>query len=80
MGIFDFWGVIKAIINPTSSYKNMLDKIESDNEGAIGDRFHGENSVKPEHHFNHLVKDIMNYFVEDLSVEDGDETITEDNR
>lgn len=80
MGIFDLFGIIGSIIDPASSYDDMQDKIESDNEDVIGDRFHVSDGVEPEHDFNDLVTDIMNDFVNNPDTEDGKGIITDDNR
>ncbi len=80
MSIFDFFGVVKAIINPTSSYKKMLDKMESDNEDIIGDRSHISDGVEPEQDFNGLVTDIMNDFDGDSDTEDCNAIIIDDVR
>lgn len=61
MSIFDLLG-IRAIFAPTSSYKNMLDKIESNKEDVINDCVDRVESVEPEQDFNDLVADIMNDF------------------
>ena len=60
MGIFDFFGIIEAIIAPTSSLKRMQDKIGFNKEEAVRDSHHDVESVEPEHGFNGLLTDYVN--------------------
>lgn len=60
MGIFDFFGIIGAIIDPTSSLKEMQDKIGFNKEEAVRDSHHDVESVEPEHGFNGLLTDHVN--------------------
>lgn len=80
MGIFDFFGIIGAIIEPTSSYNEMKDNIESNKEGTIKDFYPEAESVEPEQDFNGLMTDIMNDFDDDSDTEDGNAIITDDIR
>lgn len=73
MGIFDFFGIIEAIIDPISSYKEMKDNIESNKEETIND----SDSVEPEDNFNSLVTDIMNDFDDSHDSKDDDVFITD---
>ncbi len=77
MGIFDFLGgfLIGAIIDPTSSYEEMQDKIEPNKEETIND----SESVVPEDDFNSLVTDIMNDFDDSHDRKDSDVIIADDN-
>lgn len=74
MGIFDLFGGILKIIDPTSSYEEMQKKIESNLEEAIND-----DNIEPEYDFNDLVMDIMNDYDKNPDTEDGDVLITDDN-
>lgn len=80
MGIFDYFGIIGAIIEPTSSYNEMKDNIESNKEGTIKDFYPEAESVEPEQDFNGLMTDIMNDFDDDSDTEDGNAIITDDIR
>lgn len=80
MGIFDFFGIIGAIIEPTSSYNEMKDNIESNKEEIIKDFYPDVESVEPEQDFNGLMTDIMNDFDDDSDTEDGNAIITDDIR
>ena len=60
MGIFDFFGIIEAIIDPTSSLKEMQNKIGLNKEEAVRDSHHDVESVEPEHGFNGLLTDHVN--------------------
>lgn len=80
MGTFDLFGIIESIIDPTSSYKEMQDKIESNKEESIKDCHPEVESVEPEQDFNGLKTDIMNDFDDDSDTEDGNAIITEDIR
>lgn len=74
MGIFDLFGGILEIIDPTSSYEEMQKKIESNLEETIND-----DNIEPEYDFNDLVMDIMNDYDKNPDTEDGDVLITDDN-
>ena len=74
MGIFDLFGGILKIIDPTSSYEEMQKKIESNLEETIND-----DNIEPEYDFNDLVMDIMNDYDKNPDTEDGDVLITDDN-
>lgn len=56
MGIFDYFGIIGAIIEPTSSYNEMKDNIESNKEETINDSA----SVELEQDSNILLTDLIN--------------------
>ena len=56
MGLFDFFGIIEAIIEPTSSYNEMKDNIESNKEETIND----SESVELEQDSNILLTDLIN--------------------
>ena len=68
MSIFDSFGgfLIGAIIDPASSYEEMKDKIETNNEETINDC----ESIDPEDNFNSLVMDIKNDFDDDSDADD----------
>ena len=72
MGIFDFFGIIEAIIDPTSSLKEMQDKIGLNKEEAVRDSHHDVESVEPEHGFNGLLTDHVNdILVYDVKTEEN---------
>ena len=75
MSIFDFFGefLIGAII-PTSSYEEMKDKIETNNEETINDC----ESVEPEDDFNSLLMDIKDDFDDDSEADDTEGIISDD--
>ena len=79
MGIFDLFGGILEIIDPTSSYEEMQKKIESNLEETINDDNYDVVSIEPEDDFNDLVMDIMNDYDKNPDTEDGDVLITDDN-
>ena len=81
MSIFDLFGgiLIGAVIEPTSNYEEMLDKIESNKEETINDENHDMDSVEQEDDFNYLVMDITNDYDKNPDTEDGDVIITDDN-
>lgn len=70
MDIFDIFDEPDSIIDPTSSYADMQDKIESNKEDFINDFANEVESVVPEQDFNDLVTDILNDF--DDSSKNGD--------
>lgn len=75
MGIFDFFGgiLIGAIIDPTSSYEEMQNKIESNKEKTISDKDYDVEPVDPKHGFDDLLTDHINDFPDSESVEpEGD--------
>lgn len=76
MSIFDIFEEPDYLIEPTSDYDEMLDKIESNKEDAIN----GCESVVPKDDFNGLLTDIMNDFDDDSDSEDSNGIITDDFR
>ena len=74
MGIFDIFDIIEAIIEPTSDYEEMLDKIKSNKEGTINDC----ESVEPEDDFNSLLMDIKDDFDDDSEADDTEGIISDD--
>lgn len=78
MGTFVLFGIIEAIIDPTSSYKEMQDKIESNKEESIKDCHPEVESVESEQDFNGLVMDIMNDFDNDSNTEGDTSLVTDD--
>lgn len=78
MGISDFFGIIGAIIDPTSSYEEMQEKIESNKEDVIKDCHHEVESVEPEQDVNDFVTDVMNDF-DDISDSGNGKSFATDN-
>ena len=84
MGIFEIFDEPDSIIDPTSSYDDIQDKIEFDNEEDKKDSHHEVEAIMPneciapEPDFNELVTDIMNDFGDNSDKEDGKSIITDD--
>lgn len=84
MDIFEIFGEPDSIIDPTSSYDDIQDKIEFDKEEDKKDSHHEVEAIMPneciapEPDFNELVTDIMNDFGDNSDKEDGKSIITDD--
>lgn len=66
MGTFDLFGIIEAIIDPTSCYKEMQDKIESNKEETIN----ACESVDPGQDPNVILTNVVNDVKESVEPED----------
>lgn len=74
MGTFDLFGIIESIIDPTSSYKEMQDKIESNKEETINDC----ETVGPGQDSNAILTDFVNDVSESVEPEDDYKSLVMD--
>ncbi len=72
MGIFDYFGgfLIGAVIDPTSSYEEMQNKIESNEEEAIDDDNFDVESTELGQDSNDLLTNLINDVNESVEPED----------